>query len=374
MSTGDVMHQAAWAMACHGASAIGAAPPSGFFAARGPSAHDGAEELLAKMRLRHMQLLGAASPWMAPPQPHEEELLAKMRQHHVHLREGSCPAQQLQGAHQRQPERRSQERSSQAVTADTHALNEFRNDGSFLQQMMQLQKEQERVKSCEADVAEVEARGVLNLLEDASWLAKELAATEEAAGSGGTKDPTEPAVVLDLRKLWTPLWSALPEPAFGTQRFGMVYGWRDSAGLLHLDAAALCPEAFVWEPRSYSAVQNVAAAAVELQKEFEQCLRAFLAATFVSWAAEHKKLGEQAGIAWIVCNDGDAFSLAQPILEFGQTTVNSRDDGWRGTVLVVDSTKSSAQDPAVEVVALDACGDAAPKRLVFDICGTCDGA
>mmetsp|Transcript_68638 Transcript_68638/g.149388 ORF Transcript_68638/g.149388 Transcript_68638/m.149388 type:complete len:329 (-) Transcript_68638:86-1072(-) len=183
---------------------------------------------------------------------------------------------------------------------------------------------------------------------------------------------SEPTVMLDLVTMWTPVWKALPATSFGrgphTQHLGVLFGQRNASGILRLDGAELLPTAFVWEPpiiEGRGRTPSLLDQAAQLAASLESALRAFLAETFEPWAAQQAEASkaDRNCVGWFLCNDGEAFALSKPLLELG----SSGGEPWRRLVVVADRAKSSAEDPAVEVVKL---GGSKPERLLFDLNST----
>jgi len=208
------------------------------------------------------------------------------------------------------------------------------------------------------------ARGGLNLLEDGAWLAKELGMEPSAAEA----EPKRPTVIIDLERLWGAAWEQLPEPTFGcgpqTHHFGVLFGQR-AEGVLHLGQAEVCPDPFTFSPsvppggsgRSGASVLELVAA---LEAELQQALRRYLEETFAPWAACRESREGEPCAAWLICNDGDAYALPRPLLDFATATAAL----WRRTAVVADRAKSSRADAALEVIDLTG---PQPERLLYDV-------
>eukprot|EP00927_Polykrikos_kofoidii_P069174 TRINITY_DN6455_c0_g1_i4.p1 TRINITY_DN6455_c0_g1~~TRINITY_DN6455_c0_g1_i4.p1 ORF type:complete len:898 (+),score=187.61 TRINITY_DN6455_c0_g1_i4:61-2694(+) len=180
--------------------------------------------------------------------------------------------------------------------------------------------------------------------------------------------PTKLSVLLDAQKWWPAVWSGLPAPTYGlgahTQHFGLLFGDRNTEGVLQLSGAELCPEPFVWDPYPPSEKPEVpdfgrgrtqeTVAAIDtalrsthdevssLAVKLEESMHDYLKTTFGPWTH-----GLPAA-AWLVCNDGEAFALSKPLIEQAF---------WV-------KAKSTSAEPLVEVYRL---GGPRPQRLIFDV-------
>merc|ERR1712238_169990 len=99
----------------------------------------------------------------------------------------------------------------------------------------------------------------------------------------------------------------------------------------------LCPTVFSWEPseESLGSVQQktsataeaILALTTEVSAQLDSALATFLAETFKPWVtSQGQEASHEPPAAWLVVNDGEAFSLAQPLLDFGRST--SAREGW----------------------------------------------
>lgn len=218
-------------------------------------------------------------------------------------------------------------------------------------------------------------RGRLNMLTDGPWLAKELGLASAPAQGAGHEHLE---LLVDLPGLWRPVWASLPPSSFGCgpqeQRFGLAFaapgGAAGADGPRRLVSAALCPEAFVWEPSAAvgpAPSGGLQAVLDALHEDLNGKLRSFLSEKFAPWidarlAEQDGSRGEPAAV--LVCNDGDAFALPPALLGF----LGAEGGGapWRSIALVADRSKSSASDAALEAFALRA-APAGPRRVVFDV-------
>merc|ERR1712228_653429 len=114
--------------------------------------------------------------------------------------------------------------------------------------------------------------------------------------------------------------------------------------------------------------ESALSAIARLAERLEDNLQAYVTGCFLPWAsAQAKDANGESFLAWLVCNDGDAFALSRPLLAIGSAhteTTNAVDEQWRSTVLVVDQAKSTPEAPALEILSL---AGKEPKRLIFDI-------
>jgi len=168
------------------------------------------------------------------------------------------------------------------------------------------------------------------------------------------------------------LWEDLPEPTFGcgphTQHFGMLFGERVD-GVLQVRQAEICPEAFVWEPTTTSgstahARVTTLGMTAALEAELHRSLQCFLQETFTPWASAREAREGRLCATLLVCNDGDAYALSRPLLEFAHTATNDVAASWRRTAVVVDRAKCNRPDAALEVISL---AGPEPERLLYDL-------
>jgi len=219
--------------------------------------------------------------------------------------------------------------------------------------------------------------GGLNILTDGPWLARTLGMCNAASAS---TSPNEPTVFLDVPAFWAAVWDALPAATCGrgshTQYFGLLFrranvgiahvgSSADSRSSLQLDGVEMCPEPFVWEPSMPAGGQPMHVSARELHEDLDLKLEAFLSSVFAPWASNWNVRAGQACAAWLVCNDGDAFALSRPLLNFGKCGDNAGRDSWCNTVVVCDRAKSTAVEPILEVFSTSG---SEPERLVYDMC------
>ncbi|CAE7803909.1 unnamed protein product [Symbiodinium sp. CCMP2592] len=206
-----------------------------------------------------------------------------------------------------------------------------------------------------SDSRNVEGAAQLDLLSAGQWLAQLLEPQAESRKS--------PEVLLDLAGAWTPLAHELPRRQRGcvhSLHFGMFFG-DDRQTPLKLSSARLCPEALSWAPSSTEAF--AAGSGIDrpaLQADLCRAHERFLADVFLPWA-KAQETSESRGVAWLLCNDGEAFTLGQAMLAFGKAP--GSDERWRSRVLVVDRAKSNESEPAVEALALAE----GARRMVFDM-------
>ncbi|CAE7254653.1 RH39 [Symbiodinium sp. CCMP2456] len=196
-----------------------------------------------------------------------------------------------------------------------------------------------------SDSKDAEGTAQLDLLSAGQWLAQLLPPPAESRKS--------PEVSLDLAGAWTPLAQQLPQRERGcvhSLHFGVFFG-DDRQTPLKLSSARLCPEALSWAP-STSSEASVAGSSIDrpaLQADLCSAHERFLADVFLPWA-KTQETSERRSVAWLLCNDGEAFTLGQAMLAFGKAL--GSDERWRATVLVVDRAKSNESEPAVEALAL----------------------
>lgn len=206
-----------------------------------------------------------------------------------------------------------------------------------------------------SDPKDAEGAAQLDLLSAGQWLAQLLQPPAEGRKS--------PEVSLDLAGAWTPLAQELPQRERGcvhSLHFGVFFG-DDRQTPLKLSSARLCPEALSWAPSSSEA--SAAGSGVDrtaLQADLCRAHERFLADVFLPWA-KTQETSERRSVAWLLCNDGEAFTLGQAMLAFGKAPGSG--ERWRATVLVVDRAKSNESEPAVEALALAE----GARRMVFDM-------
>lgn len=234
----------------------------------------------------------------------------------------------------------------------------------------------------------------LNLLEDGPWLAHEFGLLLAGGSSAPSAGSTAPSVLLDMG-VWKRLWSALPASTRGSGKyqryFGLLYGSRetrvDGAASVRCSHLDLLDEVFTWEADAQlstaggKGVADLLALSAAMAEALDEHLEEFLRVRFEPWAAERRRAVPEAAasaasvaaqgapqleaVAWLCCNDGDAFSLPAPLLDFGSKEAAPGTESWRSMVAVVDRAKSTAADPSIELVHL--AGEQAPQRLLFDI-------
>lgn len=198
------------------------------------------------------------------------------------------------------------------------------------------------------------------------WMATHL--DFEVASAAAAQSSKALEVVLDVQAVWPKLRAELPPSKFGLGLMELRLGlfWGTGGDPLKLDKVELCPQVFRWKPSSF-----ISGGSTSSRKQAEEHLttlleqqRHFLNETFVPWTngAEVRTAGSQA-VAWLVCNDGEAFALSEAMTHFGAAKA-ARGDRWRRTVVVLDRAKSSASDPALEVFDL---GGETPRRRLFDM-------
>lgn len=203
-------------------------------------------------------------------------------------------------------------------------------------------------------------------LEDLDWLVKEMSMATSASQHNASQ---EIAAVISTARVWSPIWALRPQAASlscsrPVQHFGLIFGSRPESGPLELRSTLACPEAFAWKPSETftpcPGMRDFNATLSELTDDLDHQLQQYLDSVFLPWARQQEELDGEPLVAWVVCNDGEAFALQKPLVEFGR----SAEDRWRATVVVADRAKSSADNMAVEVMAL---GGPCPERLLFDI-------
>lgn len=219
----------------------------------------------------------------------------------------------------------------------------------------------------------------VDLLTAGPWLAAELGLHSRASGT-----PSRAEVLVDVASAWPSIWAALPAPTYGVgphlQYFGLWFGELGDDSLLRLGSAELCPPVFEWDPLATGSVGDGHASAASLELQLTTALEIFLESVFLRWVVDREAAGHKAPTAWMVCNDGEAFTLSAPLRRFGKlvnegatdaaegmntSSTSSVQGSWRSTVVVVDRSKSSPSSPALEVMALN---EATPRRLIYDIC------
>eukprot|EP00931_Biecheleriopsis_adriatica_P023965 TRINITY_DN15028_c0_g1_i1.p1 TRINITY_DN15028_c0_g1~~TRINITY_DN15028_c0_g1_i1.p1 ORF type:complete len:496 (+),score=176.44 TRINITY_DN15028_c0_g1_i1:28-1515(+) len=202
-------------------------------------------------------------------------------------------------------------------------------------------------------------QGTLDLRRDGPWLAREL-------GLGASPQRGKvPEIILDVAAAWLPLDAQLPAASakgLHTQHFAVLFGAR-SSGALHLRASALCPEAFIWKPPAQVSGSSLGERLAALESDLGLAQSRFLAETFAPWACEQQDVNGEPIAAWLVCNDGEAFSISRPLLEFGQVHKDDASARWRSLLLVVDRAKSRKKEVAFEVMNLLDGG----SRVLFDV-------
>lgn len=238
-------------------------------------------------------------------------------------------------------------KASAAAEAMAHARKEL---------LLERAKWQEEKKQLEEKLKEAKRASLsqetgimgLDLFEVGPWLAQQLPKSAANARPGHQG----PEILLD-ELLWPLLGAEVLTTVTEdyTLNFGIFVGAKDSRrGILRLSELRLCPQAFVWHPNQ--ACESQAALQEDLCRAEDQ----FLSDTFLPWAEKQ----EAAKVAWLLCNHGEAFSLSRALLAFGQAaTTESR---WRSIAFVLDRTKGSTTEPAVEALAL-----AEGRRMVFDV-------
>jgi len=226
--------------------------------------------------------------------------------------------------------------------------------------------------------------GKLSMFDDVAWLADYLGDAAVPAGGGLVGEPGPPAIILSFPDFWTPVREALraiAPSASHSQHFGVLFGEAGPEGALEgalrVSSAELCPTAFVWEPSVLPAAQHVGTSVTSLVGRFasdlEVALDAFLSGTFRTWATRCAADRGSNCVAWLACNNGEAYSVSKPMVDFGHTPGEGCGDAaprveWRSTLVVIDALKSSPEDVAMDAFSLRA---AEPRRLVFDFqCGS----
>jgi len=217
----------------------------------------------------------------------------------------------------------------------------------------------------------------LHLVEDTPWLATQPKFQRDVSDATSQRL----AVGLDLEHIWASVHPLCPRSNFGvgpvTRQFGLLFGRRDGAGVLILDACKVFPECFSWNSSSSpstgsSGGRNAHAAVMmdvvsDLAAELDDALRGFLSESFLPWAREQPPPAGTHRAAWLLCNDGEMFALSAPLLEIGLLTPSDDgvgDDLWRETVVVLDRSRSTANNVLCEVVSL---AGNKPQRLLFDV-------
>merc|ERR1712217_640580 len=131
------------------------------------------------------------------------------------------------------------------------------------------------------------------------------------------------------------------------QHFGLVSGCRDEEGMLRFKGAQLCPDVFTWQSDALAkhSGESLLSGIARLTEVLQNDPQSYVSGYFLPWAsAQLADMDRETFIAWLVCNDGDAFSLSKPLLDIGSActeNAGSLDDKWRSTVLVVDQAKST---------------------------------
>jgi len=209
----------------------------------------------------------------------------------------------------------------------------------------------------------------IDLLHDVTWVTKDSSkypvCREKAASTAPREQPT---ILFSLQGIWTKVFAGLPAPECGcgqhTQFFGLLFGTRDVGGMLRLEEAELCPDPFVWNGSAdLDSRRDLLSAMAANEEHLYQALRNFMSTRFGPWAASFQ---DRPGVAWLVCNDGEAFAMSKALLEFGQ--LHQAEQPWRGIVAVADRAKSTQTDAALELLSLGS-SQSEPDRLVYDVCG-----
>ncbi|CAE7242264.1 RH39 [Symbiodinium natans] len=252
------------------------------------------------------------------------------------------------------------------ATASVETLATARKD--FLEERQQWQAERAELQRCLQEAQQKcdsipgpqrEPQGPvqLDMLSAGQWLAQLL--PEAKASRAGQKAPE---VLLDLAGAWSPLARALPRRSRSCAQslhFGVFFG-DDRQTPVRLSSALLCPEVLSWAPSGTEAFSAGSVDRRAFQADLCRAHERFMAGVFAPWAKAQEESGHQR-VAWLLCNEGEAFTLSQAMLDFGKAA--GLDERWRSTVLVVDRAKSCESEPAVEALAL---ADGA-RRMVFDM-------
>jgi len=355
-------------------------------------------QLLAKMRQQHARFSQSSS---RSPLLHEMNLLARMHQQHVpNVVEAPTGVEAVRQDSSAPVIDRSRD-AEQTMQMQVQAAKVREEQEALRRGWVELHEQREslRVQKLDVDAAEAHARAKLqepidktqavnaghhavaeapavvetqppkhlSLTTDGPWLAQHLhgSGSGEPAKPGVVDKHAKPAVLLGLSEFWPSVWGELPEAKKGaepmTLNFGLLFGGKCRGGV-SLDAAELCPTAFTWEAADSTPCAQVGDLADVLEQDLHRSLDTFLSAVFVPWTA-----GKEVGFgsprsAWLVLTDGEAFALPQALLSFGRGASGAA-ERWRSTVVVADRSKSSAEDAAVEVLALQG---PEVKRLLFE--------